>query len=380
MQIKRFETPVYSVIGNMEERALLSKGDTVHRPYRSNLVVNDYTRDTAVTIQSLSATDENLVVDTAKIIPFYIDDLDKIQNGYDTAMEFADDAGEKLENTIDAEFLAQYDNAGSTVDDGDIGGTDGNAIELTTSNVVSTMVQARRKLKANNVSLTRKPLFAVVGPQFMATILEAIEGKMTQLGDNTGVNGHLGKYMGFDIYESNNLTFTAKWTPADNPSNGGTISINGVTFTFVSSIGSTAGNVLIGGSTAATLDNLVALINDPSTTTANGVAFTGDSLAYVLNNLSATDNTTNITIESIGTSEITVATSVTADAWSEETTHNLFGQNGAIDIVVQENPNVEFKDVPDKLGKNVLPWTLFGLKTFAEGALALVDVQTNPNA
>src|ERR1700678_655774 len=63
---------------------------------------------------------------------------------------------------------------------------------------------------------------------------------------------------------------------ATNPTNGQTLTldINGVNvvITFVSSIGTAAGNVLIGASAAATLANLIALLLQPQTTTATGVA------------------------------------------------------------------------------------------------------------
>ena len=48
-----------------------------------------------------------------------------------------------------------------------------------------------------------------------------------------------------------------------------------------------------------------------------------------------------------------------------------------MDLVVQAEPKVVFKEVQDKLGKNVIPWTLYGKKTFDEGAKALVWVKVN---
>jgi hypothetical protein len=61
-----------------------------------------------------------------------------------------------------------------------------------------------------------------------------------------------------------------------NPSNSQTLTldINGsnVVLTFVTSIGSTAGNVLIGASAAATVANAIALLQNPTTTTSTGIA------------------------------------------------------------------------------------------------------------
>jgi hypothetical protein len=71
-----------------------------------------------------------------------------------------------------------------------------------------------------------------------------------------------------------------------NPSNTQTLTldINGtnVVITFVTSIGSTPGNVLISGvSAAATCANLVALLNQPQTTTATGVALSSANQTLV---------------------------------------------------------------------------------------------------
>ena len=54
------------------------------------------------------------------------------------------------------------------------------------------------------------------------------------------------------------------------PTDGDTVTINGVTFTFKTTLGATAGNVLIGGSATNARANLAALIAAPGTTTASG--------------------------------------------------------------------------------------------------------------
>src|ERR1019366_8330222 len=61
-------------------------------------------------------------------------------------------------------------------------------------------------------------------------------------------------------------------TPSNNQTV--TLDINGtnVVLTAVTSIGATAGNVLIGGSAAAFVANVIALLQNPTVTTATGVA------------------------------------------------------------------------------------------------------------
>jgi hypothetical protein len=66
-----------------------------------------------------------------------------------------------------------------------------------------------------------------------------------------------------------------------------------------------------------------------------------------------------------------------------KTQHCLFGKKGAIDLVIQQQPNTEKLELPQntdgsvQLATQYIVWTLFGIKTFAEGARRLVDVQIN---
>lgn len=371
MQIRRQVTPVYRAVANMEERAQLSDGDTVHRPFRSDIRVKTYTKGTSIDITDISSTDESLLVDTAKVAPFYVDDLDKVQNKWDTVNVFADDAGDRLEEFIDADFLSEVTNADSTVDDGDIGGTSGSAIELSTSNVLKVFAAAGKKL--DNLRVKQDGRYAVISPTVRQILVEYTAGRDTSLGDSTQANGLIGRFMGFDLHLSVNSYWTGTWTPADNPSESDTVTINGVVFTF-NATPSGAGSVDIGGSTAVSIDNLVAAINDSGTA---GVTYIqlSDADRATLEGCVATDGTTDMTVTYDGGGEVTVSALETADPWSVETAHLMFGRKGAVDIVIQKEPMIVFKEVPDKLGKNVLPWTLYGIKTFDEGDAELVDVQ-----
>lgn len=96
-----------------------------------------------------------------------------------------------------------------------------------------------------------------------------------------------------------------------------TITIGGVVFTTVTTIGSTAGNVLLGANQAATLTNLVALITTPGTTTSTGVALSAADIT-TLNRLgiSASTTATAMTIVSSNASPITVSETETNMAWT----------------------------------------------------------------
>lgn len=391
MQLTNYRQAVYVAIVNMEEQATLTKGQTVHRPYRSTLYPRSYVRGTAVTIRDLTDTDESLTVSTSMVVPFYIDDLDALQHNYKVLNEYADDAAQVLTNWIDGDVLAEYANAGSTVSDSDInGGTAGNGFTLTTANILSVFTQAKKKLQKKNIPGGLTNLFAVISPEFESVLMTFFANRETPLGDTTGQNGNIGAYMGFKLYVSNGLAFSARLVTSTIFVAGDTITINGVTFTAAADNGAaTAGEFSIQATAALCTAQLVAAINNSSSYAA--AAGTADTYFEVsaanrdlLMGITATDGTTYIDIVAKGVGVISVSETLTpaADVWTGalQLQHQLFGKSGAIDLVIQAKPAVEVKDVPDKLGKNVLPYTLYGKKTFAEGARALVDVKVRADS
>ncbi len=377
MQIVRIKEPVYRALANFEERANLKNGDTVHRPYRSSLLVQSYTKGTSVTVQDVTATDESLSVGTTKIVPFYVDDLDQLQNKWDTVNSFADDAGRELEAFIDGDFLGEVANALDTIDDGDIGGTAGNAIVLSSSNVLKVFAAASKKLtnqmKGGKMSMTDR--FAVITPTVLQILTEYLAGKDTALADKVADNGRIGMFLGFELYLSVNTRYSATWTPADQPSDNDTVTINGVVWTFETGTIDAAGEVKSETDLETTLTNLKNALNSPGTGISAKHFAVSAANQKLLQGLVATSTATALSIVMEGAGEVVVSASSAADLWSATTAHLMFGKKKCVDLVIQKEPNVVFKDVQDKLGRNVLPWTLYGLKTFVEGAQMMVNVQ-----
>ena len=221
----------------------------------------------------------------------------------------------------------------------------------------------------------------VISPNVKAVLMKYLAGRESQLGDSSGQNGHIGSYMGFKLYLSNNLTASARWTPANNPSNNDTVTIEGITFTFVSSIGSTAGNILIGSTTADTIDNIVALIDNGGATSDSSVSNISLTAANqrAVQMWDAVDGTTYLEVRVKGGSFLTVSGSDASDVWGNQykIQHVLAGRDGAIDAVIQQNPKVEMDSTVSagKWGMNILPVTLFGVKTFNQGKNEIVNIK-----
>jgi len=375
MQIIFFKECVALALANTELRADLKVGDTLHKPYRSKPIVKTYTKGTDIEVEDRGGTDEFLKVETAKIVPFYVDDIDRIQNKWDMATKFAQDAM-KLLNIILDQVVANdgKNNAASSVDDGDVGGTVNNPIALSTSVVHQVFTAAGRKLSQLDVPEGNR--FALCGPRTLEQLRLYLAGKDTPMADIVGRNGLVTERFGFEIYYSNNVPYSATLGMATNPTADDTVTIAGVTFKFVSSIGTDPGNVLIETAVADSRTNLLNAINKGAGAGTKYVEVINDNRwKLIKNNVVGVVNGNNVDITANG--EISVAETLTAaaDVWSAQYSYLVMGMKKATDLVTQQAPNIEFRVAEKRLGRFCYPWTLYGVKTFTDMKDALCAVK-----
>lgn len=391
MNRKHEKHDVYRAVANFEEQMTLRKGDVVHRPYRSSVTVNDIGTSGAYTRQELTDGDEYLTVDQKKEATFYLEDYWALQSSYRTANLYADDTAVQLGNQIDGQVFGEYDQADSDIGAYEIAGTgslgDGLGVTLTTSNVLKVFTKAGAKLDALNISLQDR--WAVISPQFKEILLQYLAGKESALGDSTGKNGHIGRYMGFELYESNALGWSGHLVLATIPTENDTITINGVAWRWKATIAA-ANDIDIGASIAISCDNLVAAINDTESLAASteGTLYWGPTAANrnLTKNIVAADGTdsASVTFKATGRSYVIVSETLTAaaDIWTttKQIQHVLFGQGKPIDVVVQKYPKLEIFHRDGYIGRDFVTWILFGIKTFDEGDAQLVDVLVRSDA
>lgn len=378
MQERLEKMDVFRKQANFRLESDLKDGDTVKRVYRSNIVPADYTRGTDVTFKDITDTAESLVVDKTPVMPFYVDNLDALQSHYDTRNQYTNDVVNDLNHIIDGWYQAEVTNATNTIDAADFGGTAAQAATITPANIQKLFALAQKKLARRNVKMGN--LFANITPDVYQALLEYLAGKESVLGDRTGENGSMGSYYGFELFVTNAAYWTGELTLGAQPTDGDTIVLNGVTFTFKTTLGSTAGNVLIGASAATSCTNLAGLINAPGTTNSTGVALANDDQAK-LYGLTAVDGTTKVTFTYRGAGGIVTSSTFTSASNLWHATNNMnqlmFGEKGAVDFVIQAQPTVQIEKAESRLGFKVIPYTLFGKKTFQDGAKKLVKVKVN---
>jgi len=109
---------------------------------------------------------------------------------------------------------------------------------LTTSNILGVISASKKKLAKQNVPLT--DLFGAISPEFETTLIEYGAGRDTPMGDGVNMDGAIMDFYGFRLYRSNQLAGSAVLSLVTQPTANDTVTIAGQTFTFVSSIGTTA--------------------------------------------------------------------------------------------------------------------------------------------
>lgn len=378
------KTNVFSSIANFRYESLLEVGDTVNRPYMSEIVVNSLGSEGQYTRQDISSTNETLVVTEEKEATFYIKDIDQFQSHYPTRETMARQTAVKLNNRIDGDVLAEVLNADNYIDDGDVGGTAGTPIDLSTTTVGKVFSAVGRKLEEENNEAGERR-FGTISPYFKQMLLDKLEGKDTALGDKTTMNGHVGSYYDFELFNTNSAYWVAICGIATQPTADDTISINGVTWTF-KAVPSTAGEVDLGADVDATRVLLANAINNSEEYAVGG----GSATTYFevsasdrakLADMVATDSpsgdTLTVTAEGHGTPAIAETFTDGTDAWTSAIQHLMFGQGRPTDVVVQKSPNVFVKDRSGYIGKDIVNYIVYGKKTFQDGKRRMVDVRLN---
>lgn len=357
-------------IASMEEQATLRDGDMVHRPYYSDVVVNNYTKGVDVTVQDVSATDEYLVVNKSKEATVYIDEIDVKQNKYDAANKYIDRMTYALKKDIDGAFLQEVLNAQYTMSDGDMWGNAGDPVTVSVANVFKLFTLTEAKMNANDIEDT-KPWFFVITPDVKANIQQTNlvngfnQADAALRGTLKGM-GYLGQWGNFNIFVSNNVAHSNEVTMSSVAA-ADTLTINGVTITF-------AATPAAAGECKPTLAALKGMINGVMATAGDYVEFAAADRAKLLAvNAKAIDDGTDVTIVTAGS--VSYAQSGVTLGW--EIAHCWAGQYGCSDMVIQKDVAVQKNKEPKKTGYNYLCWTLYGIKTFTEGAKRCIDVLVN---
>jgi len=135
-----------------------------------------------------------------------------------------------------------------------------------------------------------------------------------------------------------------------------------------------AGDVSLGANEAASYANLVLAINGTGTPGASTYIEVSDDdrEALILGGITASHNGVHaLTISGYGDVVVSIGTTSNVTLTSN-TQYPIFGVKGAIDLVVQKEPNIEFRVCENLLGRKIYAWTTYGTKVFTKEKKSLV--------
>lgn len=372
-------------IMNTRFEPVLRYGESVERVAvdLSAVRVRSVTRGAASTIDTVTDSGELLEINLEKEAAFHISDGEARQAGPLNPGEFIGaQIAKKVAIDLDARCFAEVRNATYDFDNGDLttGSSTGTAITLSSTTVPQMVSRLPAKLRRlNNIDVGGN-MVLVVDSTAASDIAQYLLGKNIDLAGSVFKNGYTDDVYGARMYVTENLTGEAVLSIATTPTDGDTVTIGGVVFTFETTLSTTAGSVLISGSADAARLNLTSLVNTPGTTTTYGTALsTADQLILTdILKLVATDSASGNTMTLVGTGSgrLTLSETFTdtTDAWTKNFIHAYYGKRGAIDLVIQDMKPVDMRETADRRGTNVFSSYLAGIKTFADGAKQFLDV------
>jgi len=183
------------------EGDIKGQGDRVKILGIGNIGVYDYFKNMDMSIpQILTDNERTLIIDQAKTFNFYIDDVDAAQIKTNLMQIAMKRASEALSDAADKFIYSLRDDAVTTITND----------AVTSTNIISTLSDARLKLMENNVSNSAE-ISLEVSPAIEQKLVLA---KVLRDTDNSAAlgNGYIGTFMGFKVYVTNNITADSNGT------------------------------------------------------------------------------------------------------------------------------------------------------------------------
>lgn len=356
-------------ISNTQVRAELTDGSSVNFPQMSDLYVQDYVQGTDLTIEPLNATQSTLTVNKSKVVTMAIDPVQEKQAKADYAMKMAQQSAFRLANQIDKDLLGVgVSTASNTTALG----------SMSVSSVVSSLGDIYAALARRNA--TDGEMFGVVTPEFVSLLTQAFTANGFNLADKFLRNQFTGMAGEFKIYSSNNLPTTNTLVMSVIPVAGDTVTIYGVTFTYVASGTATnPGEISIGANAAAAQANTILAFGGTGTPGATTyIDVSADNRTLLSNqSVAATAASTSVVVTGVGKINASETITSPTDVWGTESASMLFGRVGAPSLGMQMMPNLYIAQEPKQLARNYMTHTLYGVQVFSRDAFRLQKVTIN---
>jgi hypothetical protein len=333
-----------------------------------------------------------------------------------TDLDVTKSYGAQLANAIWQEIegdtlYAAYAGAGTTLDARYFGGAAGDGTTVTVNNIADIPVLAMEVYKGKAVVYNKNLRFGklpyeqydglmtwIQPPQVASVIQKYMIARITTNGDSAAANGYEGRFGQFECFSVNTLTFTTRLALSVNPTDGDTMTINGVQFRFKSATAAN-GDIQIAGSAALTCANVItalnalttdvvsvydSLVDGTDTITENGYTIQ-KSHNGALHGLGAvTGTTTYVDIFKKGAGKVTVSSSFTSGSngftASQQCVQSLFVIGKNICLAIRKEPEIYDNPVGQKVARDYIMWTVYDNKVFLDQSRAIIALPVRCDA
>lgn len=309
------------------EGLITTDGYKAHRPILSHPQVGTYTPHSDISFDQKSATKQTLTVDTFEYAAEDIDITEKSQTPYDLLQHSLNSIRKGLMNRVEQKFLSQISSANHAIS--------GAPVTVASSNILDILEEAEGKLGAFDAPYETAMRAIVFGPRTVAKLRRAKGERETNLGDSVLANGVVGPWQGWTVVQNNNLPWSATLTIDTNPTEGDTVTISGVVFTFKASPVN-AGDVDIGNDAAASRANLEKAVEGGSGAGTDYIELSNRD-KFILRRKRKVTCSSAEAMAFVGFGDISVSETFTAatNVWSAQQQTSVFMIRGAIDLVTQ---------------------------------------------
>lgn len=249
---------------------IIPDGTTLNIPRLAFQTTQTYTKYTNLTFNDLTTASDTLTLNSAYAVTFSMDVIDEDDNYINISPQAITNGGVKLKERLDGDFLNEILNANTVYDNAGLRQNTGTITPITLATGASqniSTVFGDSNAALVNAGADMNNLALVVDSFVLNTIntlgLETGFDVADEAFRNKVARGYRGRFLGMDVYVAGCLTTSRVLDMATQPTANDTVVINGQTFTFVSPIGTTAGNVLIGADVDTTRASFATLLNAP---------------------------------------------------------------------------------------------------------------------
>jgi hypothetical protein len=366
MTMARAQENLYSLnVAKMVCKVDSTSTGTVYDPYTTlPAVANAAVSSSAYNVRAFAAAADSLQVNRRITLSEHVDSFDEYSVNFGLMRDRADNFGAAMSNDIDRYVF------GSVVGNGSFALGDGGVTSATPWAITPALADDLINSTIETIDINEghgKKKFMVVSPVEANAIRGFLQASGFGVADDAIKGGGFARSNGFvgttvsgvDIYQTNNLRNTATLTFADVGVDTQTITINGIVFTTVNPIGTTAGNVLLGANKEATCTNLAALITNPRATTATYVALSEENAAKV-ERMGLTATASGATVVITANTTLIVSETQTNASWGNVSRYVVAGAYESIFLALPgKTMDYIEKDVSGKHGKELVMSQVF---------------------